>query len=246
MLEMTQGGKHFRLFDQDSPDAAMLLRELHANVLALSFSPDEYIPPTAFEPAGELSLIARADDGLVLGGALGELYSTAVLLAYLAVRPGFRRDGVGSALLAAVKERWLGQRPVTFVELDDPRHHKPDPSYGDPAARLRFYGAFGTRLLAMPYFQPRLRNHLPRGYHMFLGVVPPDRAAPPTTMPTSAVTEFLKEYFEVCEGSGTLDDTEFRWLLDAADGQQEISLVAVGEYNGLPDMRPPGVISSGH
>ncbi len=222
----------------------MLLRELHANVLAPSFSPDEYIPPMTFEPAGELSLVARDDDGLVLGGALGELYSTAVLLAYLAVRPGFRGGGVGTALLATVKERWLGQRPVTFVELGDPRHHKPDPGYGDPAARLRFYGAFGTRLLALPYFQPRLRNDLPRGYHLFLGVVPPDGEVSPTAMSTSVVTGFLKEYFEVCEGSAVLNDPEFRWLLDAAGGQQEISLVTVGEYNGLPDLGPPGVVMS--
>lgn len=243
MLEMTRGGQLIRLSDQDSPDAAILLRELHMSVLAPSFSREQYIPPTSFEPAGQLSLIAQGDGGLVLGGALGELYSTAVLLAYLAVRPGCRGGGVGSALLAAVKERWLGQRPVTLVELDDPRHHEPDRDHGDPAARLRFYGAFGTRLLAMPYFQPRLRNDLPRGYHLFLGVIPPDGAAPPTAMPASEVTGFLKEYFEVCEGSGMHNDPEFRWLLDAAVGQ-DISLVTVGEYNELPDMSPPDVNST--
>jgi GNAT superfamily N-acetyltransferase len=241
-LETTRGGDGMRLSDQASPDAAMLLRELHEKVLAPSFSAEEYIPPTTFEPSGELSLIACDDDGSVLGGAIGELYSTAVLLAYLAVRPGFRGSGIGSALLAAVKQRWLGQRPVTFVELDDPRHHKPDPGYGDPADRLRFYGSFGTRLLAMPYFQPRLRDNLPRGYHLFLGVVPPEGVAPPTTMPASTVTEFLKEYFEVCEGSATLNDPEFRWLLQAAEGQEEISLVTVGEYSGLTDVGPPSAI----
>jgi GNAT superfamily N-acetyltransferase len=229
-----------QLFDQDSPDAAALLRALHEEVLARSFSPDEYMPPVAFEPSDELALIACGDGGEVLGGAIGEMYSTAVLLAYLAVRPGLRGGGVGSTLLAAVRERWPGRRPVMFVELDDPRHHDPDPGYGDPAARLRFYGAFGTRLLAIPYFQPRLRDDLPRGFHMFLGVITPGGAVAPATMPASEVAGFLREYFAVCEGSQALDDPAVQWLLDAAAAAGEIGLVGVEEYAGLPDAAPPG------
>ena len=244
MYEKTRDSRRIRLSNQDSPNAEILLRELHEKVLAASFPPEEYIPPTTFEPVGELALIASDDDGLVLGGAIGELYSAALLLGYLAVRPGLRGGGVGSTLLAAVKERWVGQRPVTFLELDDPRYHQPDAGYGDPAARLRFYGAFGIRLLAIPYFQPRLRDDLPRGYHLFLGVIPPEGEAPPTTMPASEVTGFLEEYFEACEGDGALADPGVRWLLDAVGGQQEISLVDVGEYDGLPDIVPPGAFPS--
>ena len=55
---------------------------------------------------------------------------------------------------------------MAVLEMDDPRFHAPHPHHGDPDARLRFYGAFGVRLLAMPYFQPRLRPHLPRAHHM--------------------------------------------------------------------------------
>jgi GNAT superfamily N-acetyltransferase len=237
---MTRDGRNILLFDQDSPDAATLLRELHEQVLSASFSPVEYIPPTSFEPVDELALIACGDDGLVLGGALGEVYSTAVLLAYLATRRGLRGGGVGTKLLAAVRDRWLAQRPVTFVELDDPRYHNADPDYGDPAARLRFYGTLGTRLLAIPYFQPRLRNDLPRGYRAFLGIIPPDGTAP-ATMPASQVTEFLREYFEICEGIEALDDPEVRWLLDAVGEQPEIRVVGTDEYAGLPDSVPCGV-----
>ena len=232
---------NIQLVDQDSPDAAPLLRELHEKVLFPSFSAEEYIPPTTFEPTGELALIARGDDGVVLGGALGEVYSSAVLLAYLAVRPGLRGGGVGSTLLGAVRDRWPARRPVMFVELDDPRHHEPDPGYGDPAARLRFYGTSGTRLLAIPYFQPRLRADLPRGYHLFLGVIAPDGTAPPPTMPASQVTGFLREYFKVCEGSEALDDPEVRWLLDTIGEQEEIGLVGTSEYHGLTDAVPPGM-----
>lgn len=208
----------------------------------MSFSPVEYIPPTAFQPVDELAIIACQDDGLVLGGALGELYSTATLLAYLAVRPGLRGGGIGSTLLAAVQNRWARQRPVMFVELDDPRHHELHPDYGDPAARLRFYGGCGTQLLAIPYFQPRLRSDLPRGYRVFLGVIPPDGVAL-TTMPASQVTQFLREYFEVCEGPEALDDPGVRWLLDKVGEQPQISLVSTAEYAGLPDSLPSSVSS---
>jgi predicted N-acetyltransferase YhbS len=50
------------------------------------------------KPEGKLAVSACAADGLVIGGALGELYpaSGVLLLGYLAVRPpGWRGRGVG-------------------------------------------------------------------------------------------------------------------------------------------------------
>ena len=165
-MVMTRGGMEIRLVDQESPGAAGLLRELHDDVLRPSFRPEEYVSPTVINPAKKLAIIARADDGLVVGGALGEAYphSRVLLLGYLAVRPGLRGKGIGSVLMAALKERWLDRdgENLAVLEIDDPRYHAPHPDHGDPAARLRFYGAFGVRLLGIPYFQPRLRDHLPR------------------------------------------------------------------------------------
>jgi len=230
-----------QLFDQDSPRAAELLRELHDEILFPSFPPSEYVSPATIDPEENLAVIACSGDGQVVGGALGEIYpdSKALLLGYLAVRPGVRGSGVGSALLAALKQRWLGAHPLAFLELDDPRHHSTDPGYGDPTARLRFYGRFGIRLLTIPYFQPRLREDLPRGYHMILGVIPPDGSTPPQTIPGHQVTAFLREYFEVCEGDAAPDDPEVRWLLDAA-ASPEIALVSTDDFSQVPDTSPPG------
>jgi GNAT superfamily N-acetyltransferase len=240
-MTATGNDRHVQLFDQESPNVAELLREFHDKVLAPSFRPAEYVPPTTIDPEGTLALIACGDDGMVIGGALGDVFpdSGALLLGYLAVRPGLRGMGTGSVLLAALKERWLPQHPLAFLELDDPRHHETHPTYGDPARRLSFYGTFGIRLLTIPYFQPRLRNDLPRGYHMLLGVIPPDGATLPSTMPAGQVTAFLREYFIACEGNGTLDDAEVRWLLDAAGQQEEITLVGTEEYSRAPDAGPP-------
>jgi predicted N-acetyltransferase YhbS len=233
----TSGGLEIRLFDQDSPGAAGLLRELHDEVLRPSFRPEEYASPAVIDPAKKLAIIARADDGVVVGGALGEVYprSGVLLLGYLAVRPGLRGKGIGSVLMAALKERWLGQDNETLavLEIDDPRYHAPHPDHGDPAARLRFYGAFGVRLLAIPYFQPRLRDYLPRGYHMLLGVIPAAGETLAPAIPARRVSAFLSEYFEDCEGA-VHDDAEFRLLLDACRGP-EIELVSPADLDRIPD-----------
>jgi GNAT superfamily N-acetyltransferase len=229
-----------QLFDEHSPRAVELLRELHDAVLCPSFPPEEYIRPVTIDPRDGPALIACRDDGLVLGGALGELYpaSASLLLGYLAVRPGFRGAGVGSILLAAVVERWLDGTGPAFVELDDPRHTAPDPDYGDPEARLRFYDTAGVRLLTIPYFQPRLRADLSRSYHMLLAVLPPKGVRLPAAMPAERVGAFLSEYFQACEGKDALDDAEVQWLLDASRGP-EITLVGVEEVGLIPDANPP-------
>lgn len=231
----TSGGLEIRLFGPDSPRATELLRELHDGVLRPSFRPEEYVSPAVIKPGNKLAVIACAEDGLVIGGALGEVYpaSGVLLLGYLAVRPGLRGKGVGSAVMAALRERWLEPDTVAVLEMDDPRYHAPDADHGDPQARLRFYGASGVRLLAIPYFQPRLRRDLPRGYHMFLGVIPPAGAVLPAALPAQRVSAFLREYFEDCEGPAVRDDAEVRRLLDACGGAL-IDLVRTEDFARLP------------
>jgi GNAT superfamily N-acetyltransferase len=235
---MTSGGMEIQLFDQEFPGAAGLLRELHDDVLRPSFRPEEYVSPTVINPAKKLAIIARADDGRVVGGALGERYpnSGVLLLGYLAVRPGLRGKGIGGVLMTALKERWLDRDTgnLAVLEIDDPRFHATHPDYGDPGARLRFYGAFGVRLLAIPYFQPRLRDHLPRAYHMLLGVIPADGETLPPAIPAGPVSSFLSEYFEDSEGEAVDGDVELRSLLDACRGP-EIELVSPADLGRIPD-----------
>lgn len=234
----TLGGLNIRLSDQDSPAAARLLRELHDDVLRPSFRPEEYVSPAVIHPGSKLAVIASTDDGVVVGGALGEVYpvSGILLLGYLAVRPGFRGTGIGAVLMAALRERWLDRDTLAVLEMDDPRYHASHPDHGDPVARLRFYGASGVRLLAIPYFQPRLRAHLPRGYHMLLGVIPPAGATLPASIPARRVSAFLREYFAECEGDAIDDDVEFLGLMDACRGP-DIDLVGTTDVSGIPSGR---------
>jgi GNAT superfamily N-acetyltransferase len=244
---MTRGRGHeptaerpdIRLFDQDSPQAAKLLRELHDGVLRPSFRPEEYVSPEVIKLGSKLAVIACAADGLVAGGATGEVYpaSGVLLLGYLAVRPGMRGRGIGGALMAAIRERWLGHDTLAVLEMDDPRHHAPHPDHGDPEARLRFYGTAGVRLLARPYFQPRLRAHLPRVHHMLLGVIPPAGAALPDSIPSMRVRAFLREYFEASEGSAVSADAEFLTLADAYR-QPSIELIGTADFAMIPASWP--------
>lgn len=234
---MTTGAFHVRLYDQHSPDAAALLRELHDTVLLQSFRPQEYASPAVIKTgAARPSIIACTADGQVAGGALGHVYpeSGVLLLGYLAVRREFRGQGVGSAIMAALRERWLDAGTLAVLEMDDPRHHAPHPDYGDPEARLRFYGACGVRLLARPYFQPRLRPELPRVYHMFLGVIPPAGTTLPQTMPSAPVSAFLREYFADSEEEASESDPELTRLLAAYRGP-DIELVPPLRFAAVPD-----------
>jgi GNAT superfamily N-acetyltransferase len=232
MVMMTPSGLHIRLHDQHSPRAADLLRELHDEVLRPSFRPEEYVSPAVIKTGARPALIACADDGLVVGGALGEVYrdSGVLLLSYLATRPGFRSKGIGGTLMAALRERWLDACTLAVLEIDDPRHHAAHPDYGDPEARLRFYGASSVRLLPIPYFQPRLRAHLPRAYHMFLGVIPSAGATLPRSVPTARVSAFLREYFADSEGSVSDGDAELGRLLDACRGP-DLELVRTEDFS---------------
>ena len=224
----SSSGASICILDENAPQAEELLVELHDSVLSVSFPPEEYLRPPALDEVDGPVLIACQKDGLVLGGALGEWYprSESLLLAYLAVRHGFRAKGIGKLLMAAVVERWLSKVPLAFLELHDPCHYTLHPDYGDPVARLRFYDHFGVRILAIPYFQPSLAEHLPRAYHLLLGVITPEGVEPPPTIPGARVAAFIEEYFEVSEGSDALRNPEVQRLLEAC-AVPEISLLSL-------------------
>lgn len=228
----TPGMADIGLYDQHSPHAARLLREFHDSVLRPSFRPEEYVSPEVIKPGSRPAIIACAADGLVVGGALGHPYpdSGVLLLSYLAVRREFRGKGIGGAIMTALRENWLDPGALAVLEMDDPRYYAPHPDYGDPRARLRFYGAAGVRLLALPYVQPRLRAHLPRVHHMFLGVIPPTGETLPESIPSSRVSTFLREYFADSEGGVIDGDVEFTCLLGACAGP-EINLVRTEDFS---------------
>jgi GNAT superfamily N-acetyltransferase len=230
-----------KILAKDEAVALSLGPEVFTEILRPSFRPEELGDQVWTETSvpADLLLVAWDDaEHRVLGCAVGDLFprSETLLLSYLAVRPGLRSGGIGSALMQAVQDEWCTAHPFAVAELDDPRRHEADEEHGDPEARLRFYNRFGMKAIAAPYFQPRLATSLPRAYHMILGKLASPGEDDEQTADGKRLHEFLVEYFTDCEGEAALDDPEVQWLL-AFYEKDDLDLVPVTEVDCVPD--PP-------
>jgi GNAT superfamily N-acetyltransferase len=150
--------------------------------------------------------------GEPVGGALAEFHAPTgiMLLAYLAVRADLRGKGLGSALLNEVLPRWReAMRPTAILaEVENPRYHVAGP-YGDPEARLRFYGQIGATLLPLAYFQPSIGPGLNRVRGMFLICLDSDK----DTILGASLQLFLDDYVAFCEGNRVITtDSEYLTL----------------------------------
>jgi GNAT superfamily N-acetyltransferase len=224
-----------------------LVERLYAEVLTPAFPPDELEDPWWREPEGKaahapmVTIAALTPDRQVVGGIVGEWHPDPMVLviAYLAVRDDTRGRGVGTALMEAAAHGWYRRfKPVVVLgELEDPRHHSGGEQ--DPALRLRFYARLGAKVLAVPYFQPRLRPAGRRVPHLLLGVFetrPPDASAVDATV----LTQFLDEYVLACEGEAALGEPAIRWLRRFFTEKPEIALLPIERYEEVPDPEPPG------
>ncbi|MCL4414639.1 MAG: NB-ARC domain-containing protein [Actinomycetota bacterium] len=234
------------LFDLAQARVRDLLDEADQEVLGPSFPPEQYVSRASMDVAADEEdegqeaaceeegdwQVAVGPDGNVWGVVKVEHYplSDAVLYAYVATRPGYRGIGIGRTLMHGATQQLasLPESVLAFIEIDMPGYHAVDEAYGDPVARLRFYERFGIKATDLHYFQPRLRVHLSRSYHMVLGVVPRAGSVLPAHISGERTRAFLEEYFVDCEGPGALEDEEVRRLLEQCK-RPEIPLLPLTE-----------------
>lgn len=208
-------------------DTPRLLTALWHQVLQPSFAPDELVALEdllAEHAAGRVTAWGVVEEGgddagagpVVVAGVVGtwSALSGVLLVDYLALAPGHRGRGTGTALLDAALARWateLGPRLV-LAEVEHPAHHPTDAAHGDPTARLRFYARRGARVLALPYFQPGLAGpgsaRVPALLLVVLAGVGP--AAP--WAPATPLRDFLTEHLIASEGSLARDGATRRLL----------------------------------
>lgn len=189
---------------------------IHSELLARCFPSDTPIDLDSIlnaVTAGDTSIVAILDDANhPLAFALGDHYPTArtVLLAYLAVHPDKRGQGLGTEVYQTALTTWRNQSDcMILAEVEDPAVCDPDPTWGDPEARLRFYQRHGARHLAgIPYFQPAMNDNTDRAELLLLAChVAPALQGPEGTesVSSSDLARFLRLNIEVCEGPDGID-----------------------------------------
>lgn len=225
------------------PDPA-LLAAVYERVLAPAFDQDEI---ESLEEIGEQvaegtrlrMLAAVGPGGEPLAAVTSDWYPEAgvLLIGYLAVGAGSRGGGMGSGILTRALAGWTEQlRPrLCLAEVEDPRFF-PVTEHGDPRARVRFYERLGGRVVAVPYFQPRLAADSRRVHHLMLMSLLPQPAGA-GRVPTAPLALFLDQYFSVCEGPQVLDEPEYRALREAVSREPTAELLTGAELDRLPVFR---------
>lgn len=238
-----------KIVDLAADDDA-ILDHLYRDVLRPAFRPDELVPLAYLRDGVRAGLVEVSvvldDGGRVLAGAVGEWAAPCrvVLLSYLAVAAASRAAGVGTLLYGATIERWRAKyRPcLILAEVERPDVHPASPAYGDPAARLRFYGRHGAGVLDLPYFQPVLAPGGARVHGMLLLAL---RVAPefigaggPETVSPEPLLTFLAGYLVEAEGSVDATDPATATLLRALDAPAGVPVLPVARYQEVPVARP--------
>lgn len=137
------------------------LKQVYDVLLAPSFPPSELVPLewlTEGVASGAVDVLVAEDSSGAVAIAVTEALPPApvVLLTYFATRADRRGSGIGTALFRGMLRAVLDRdHPLLVVaEVERPDRHSGSPEFGDPTARLRFYGRHGARALDLPYFQP--------------------------------------------------------------------------------------------
>jgi GNAT superfamily N-acetyltransferase len=223
-------------------DDAHQVADFYRRVLVPHFRADELEASeniAAGLQSGETrALVARTAQGVIVGGAVGDVFSRSgvLLLSYIAVLGEARGTGVGGLLMKAVTDVWGRQlSPSLFVmEVEDPRFYASDAALGDPEARVRFYERLGARVLPLPYFQPALGPGGHRVQHLMLMVFGGANAPLGAQLVDGRIVElFLTEYLEICEGPVSPGDAEAQRLLASCRPPGGLPLLSMREFAAL-------------
>jgi GNAT superfamily N-acetyltransferase len=233
--------------DLDVDPDEELVDRLYHDLLAVSFSADELDEAHAFADGvrrgGTLVSVALGRDGAVLGGVVGEIFERegVLVLAYLVVRPDLQGRGIGTMLMEHVT-RWYARPDVRLAvaEVHDPRRWS-SVEGGAPLGRLRLFGRLGARVLGVPFVQPALGPGRARVPGFLLLVFHVDESVEIEQDGVSAVSSelvagFVRSYYDQAEGARASDDAQLDGLLEAIEERSTIPLLAIAEYDRVPQL----------
>ncbi|MCK0112141.1 GNAT family N-acetyltransferase [Ornithinimicrobium sp. F0845] len=215
------------------------LEQVYAVLLAPSFPPSELHPPdwlTHGVSSGAVSVLVAEDASGPVATAVTESLgpSPVVLLTYFATRADLRGRGVGSALFGGMLDAVLDRdrTPLVLAEVERPDRHTGSPEFGDPTARLRFYGRHGARVLDLPYFQPPIGAQPPVHGMLLLALHADEQALTLEADGTEAVTaDYLWPAIDaVLDGAGPAGQSPAADRLRAASRVPGVRLYPVEDY----------------
>ena len=222
------------------------LGDVYDSILLRSFQPDELVDKAAFTQQttwGEV-LVTEDEEGAATGVAVADHdpLTRISVLEYLAVAPGQRGGGAGSALLTAAIAQWteLVSPGALLAEIERPDAHQTTEAFGDPTRRLAFYERHGFQALALPYYQPALSESQRAVPDLILGIL----VFEPTWVNVDA-SRFVEgprlEQTLAERNAGTGEQREtWERLLAATRDPQGIELLPLSEYARIPRSGPIG------
>ncbi len=226
------------------------LHRLYETVLASSFSPIELGSLDDFVTAalsGRYEVLVDVVDDELRGAIVIERFGEAALVVWLAVGAAGRGHGVGSALLAAARERWASRVEVLLAEIERPDVFAAHPEHGDPARRLEFYARHGATALDVPYFQASLGEGLPRVHGLLLTALSQRHPKPAPRQLTAAEQGALGSYIDAVLGDANDEDAQLvRASVHSPDGVRMLPITdyeAIALTGGIRPS-PPGVMPS--
>lgn len=217
-----------------------LLGLTYDRVLAASFPETELVTREDFLGAGmrgELDVLVAREGEQIAGAIVGERHGSAVLVDWLAVASTFRCSGTGTALVEAGNARWTAWDGIRVVvaEVERPDVFTPHPRFGDPARRLTFYERLGAAVLDLPYYQPPVREGMPRVRGLLLTMLAAGTSSAPRILSaeeTAAVRGLLLATM------GAADDDETARIYDAVDAPGGLHLLPPADYRRVPLSTP--------
>ncbi len=222
---------------------ASQLADVYDTILALSFQPDELVDKAAFMHQttwGEV-LVTEDEEGVATGVAVADHHpETGIsVLEYLAVAPGHRGAGAGSALLNAAVGQWteLVGPGALLAEIERPDSHDATDQFGDPTRRLAFYERHGFQALALPYYQPALTE----GQHAVPDLILGIRVFEPSWVNVDA-SRFVEgpRLEQVLTERNPGGEQAWEALLAAVRDPEGIELIPLSEYARIPRSGPIG------
>lgn len=220
---------------EEVEDDLSLVRRAFDEVLRPSFESDE-LPGLetvldGLEAADQIFCIAKDGPALV-GAAVADRAGPGevALLSYLAVRPGHRGQGTGSALLRHVLDVWTAADiALGLGEIHDPRCHQETESER-PIDRLRFYQRHGAGLL-IPWTQPALSSSTARVPGMLLIAFPVLDLRVGSACSAGLLRSWTNDYFLECEGKSPISADHP--LGPVTNDSDEIPVLPLGDYTSV-------------